>query len=111
MYCSKCGTENENGVKFCTKCGAGTDPTVVQVVQAQPMKHEVPKCTCCGYEGQWKLAPVIRPIDWIITLGLLIFFGAGLVYLLITVVIRSNKDRRSKICPNCKAKNLWTFLY
>jgi len=23
MFCSKCGTENSKGVKFCSKCGAG----------------------------------------------------------------------------------------
>jgi len=31
MQCTNCGTENENGVKFCTKCGTEQNPTFVPV--------------------------------------------------------------------------------
>ena len=39
-----------------------------------PVTHDVPKCTCCGYVGPWKIRPIIRPVDWVITLFFL-FFG------------------------------------
>ena len=107
MYCKNCGSEMAETAQKCDKCGAA----IVEGVASQPTKHDVPKCTCCGYEGPWKVAPLIRPIDWVIGIGLLFFFGGGLVYLLITAIVRSNKSNRAKICPNCKSKNLWTFLY
>lgn len=74
-------------------------------------KHSVPKCTHCGYEGEWKLESLVRPMDIIITILLLFFWGAGLIYLLVVVLIRMNPDNRAKICPSCQAKNLWTFYY
>lgn len=74
-------------------------------------KHSTPKCTNCGAINEWKIGPVIRPIDWIITLSLLLLFGSGLIYLLVIIIIRQNPDNREKICPNCGAKNMWTFVY
>ncbi len=75
-------------------------------------KHDVPMCTHCGHIGPWKVSPVIRPVDWVIGV-LLLLFGCvpGLVYLAVVAIIRSNEDRRSKICTNCGSKNLFTFFY
>ena len=36
MQCRNCGTENENGVKFCTKCGTEQNPTFVPVGATPP---------------------------------------------------------------------------
>ena len=110
MYCKNCGTEIKEGSVFCQNCGATQNTQNIPNIPV-PTKHDVPRCTCCGYTGPWKLAPIVRPIDWVIAICLFFFFGAGIVYLLITIAIRANKNNRSKICPSCKARNLWTFIY
>lgn len=109
MYCKNCGTELENGQTFCKNCGAPMEDN--KATASTPMKHEVPKCTCCGYVGQWKLESILRPIDWVLGICLLPFAGAGIFYFITVIAVRSNKNRRAKICPQCKARNLWTFLY
>ncbi len=134
MFCSNCGHQNADGAKFCAGCGgqlttnalapqynapqyANPQPGYAQQGYAQPnyapqeVYHRLPKCTHCGHVGEWDVGPVIRPIDWIIGICLLFFFGGGLIYLLIVAAVRSNKDRREKVCRNCKAKNLFTFNY
>ncbi|MCF2683524.1 FHA domain-containing protein [Faecalicatena contorta] len=73
--------------------------------------HPVPKCTHCGYVGAWKVESLLLPHHIIIFLLFLFFWGAGFIYLIIVIIIRLNKDRRAKICPQCKARNLWTFNY
>ena len=73
--------------------------------------HRTPKCTHCGYVGDWKLESLLLPRHIIIFLLLLFFWGAGLIYLLVVLIIRMNPDNRAKICPHCKARNLWTFDY
>jgi len=79
--------------------------------QQGAVQHDTPKCLSCGTVTQWKIEPVLKPINWIIALGLLVFFGAGLVYLVVVALIRSNPNNRAKICPRCGARNMWTFLY
>jgi hypothetical protein len=71
----------------------------------------VPKCLHCGFVGPWKIEPLVRPIDWIITLVFLFLFGGGLIYLLVIIIIRSNENRRAKICANCGARNMFSFQY
>lgn len=84
----------------------------VQNVQYGTQRHDVPKCTCCGYVGQWEIEPLIRPMDWVIGIAFtFLACGSGLVYLGVVAAIRSNKDNRAKICPACKARNLFTFIY
>jgi hypothetical protein len=82
-----------------------------QSEQDTQQKHSTPKCTSCGMVTQWKVGPILRPIDWVIAIVLFFFFGTGLIYLLIVFVIRSNPNNREKICPNCGARNMWTFVY
>ena len=74
--------------------------------------HDVPRCTACGNVGPWKVESLLRPVDWVIGIVLMVLgFIPGVVYLGVTIAIRSNKDRRAKICPKCKAKNMFTFQY
>ena len=110
MYCSKCGKELNNDAKFCDGCGEKIDNKDVKT--EGNTKRDVPKCTHCGYEGNWKVGPVFRPIDWIIRI-IFAFMGIipGIIYLGVVGAIRSNEDNREKICPKCNAKNLWTFFY
>ncbi len=130
MFCRKCGTELCDDANFCPKCGSSqNDSTVNQsapenqifdslkkinltgAMKEAPVHGKTPKCTHCGYVGNWKSGPVLRPIDFIIGIALLLFgFIPGLVYLGVVALIRYNPDRREKICPQCKAQNMWTFL-
>jgi hypothetical protein len=82
-----------------------------QMANMPQQRHPVPKCLNCGAITQWTVEPILLARHIIIFLILLLFFGAGLIYLLIVLVIRSGSNARSKICPNCGAHNLWTFLY
>lgn len=110
MFCQNCGAKNEDAALSCVSCGQPLQPTV-QLKPAET-KHDVPKCTCCGYVGNWKLDSLLRPVD--IVIGIILLFlmvVPGLVYLGTVMLVRSNKNRRAKICPQCKARNLWTFLY
>lgn len=114
MFCQKCGSQNPDNAVQCASCGQPMQNAVpVQIpVQTQPVKHDVPRCTCCGYVGEWKLDSVFRPVDFVIGIILLILgIFPGIIYFATVGLIRSNKDRRAKICPSCKAKNLWTFFY
>jgi len=80
-------------------------------IPATPTSHQVPKCLSCGHVGPWKVDGLFRPMDWLIGLGFLVFFGTGLVYMLVVGLIRSNKNNRAKICTNCKARNMFVFQY
>ena len=115
MYCTKCGEEIPEGMSSCPKCDRKKETHTPWNSEPQidvGTIHQIPKCTCCGYVGRWKVESVLRPMDWAIgIIGGIVTLGFGLVYLLVVALIRSNKDRRDKICPRCKARNLWTFTY
>lgn len=112
MVCNRCGHKMEDGTRFCTSCGNNLTEVGSQNFYSQPVKHDVPKCTCCGYVGPWKKGPLFRPVDIIIGIALLILgVIPGIVYLGVVAAIRASGDRREKICPKCKAKNMWTFMY
>lgn len=135
MFCQKCGAKNPDDANSCTSCGQPFQAPVVQAQAYQPtpqnpffgqqmpqqpyiqqgapqQRHDVPRCTCCGYVGPWKVDSLFRPIDYVIGIILLIcFIIPGITYLGTVALIRANKDRRAKICPSCKARNLWTFFY
>ncbi len=114
MFCTKCGKEVKDGMKFCANCGNPVENVqeVTEVKNTGSTKRDVPKCTHCGYEGQWKVGPLLRPIDFIIGIIFLIFgVVPGLIYIGVVAAIRSNEDNREKICPKCNSKNLWTFFY
>lgn len=111
MFCNNCGQELFDNANVCSNCGNQLNnfKTPGSPVEYQ---HRVPKCTCCGYIGEWKLEPVLRTMD--IILGILfLFIGIipGIIYIGVVALIRSNKDNRAKICPKCKGRNLWTFIY
>ncbi len=130
MYCKKCGSELEENANFCPKCGTPQQETPAPQNTTEnhlfdklktgslsgkntvnPVKGKKPRCTHCGYVGNWKLGPLLRPIDFIIGIAFLLFgILPGLIYMGVVAVIRYNPDRREKICPQCKAQNLWTFI-
>ena len=111
-FCTKCGKEIHDEAVICIHCGTtiGTIPTAEKA--APPRIHRTPKCTCCGHIGEWKVGPILRPVDWIIGLcGLLCCILPGLSYLITVAIIRSNEKRREKICTKCGGRNLFTFEY
>ena len=106
-FCKNCGNQLKDDAVFCDKCGTNAvDGTSGQGT------HDVPKCQHCGHVGQWKIAPIIRGVDIFIGILLLILgVVPGIVYFVTVAIIRSNPDRRSKVCTKCGAKNLFTFIY
>lgn len=132
MYCTKCGSQNDDNTAFCTNCGspmgesapveqpiaqAPTYPAPVTNQTAAPVygvQRSVPRCTACGYVGEWKVGPLFPTRDLVIGIGAcLTVVGApfGLGWLAIDLLVRGKKDNREKICPQCKAQNMWTFVY
>ncbi len=118
-FCQNCGSQIAENSSFCPNCGGSLNSPTMQrepyynsSMQSAQQTHTVPKCQSCGHIGEWKLGPVLRPMDIVIGIVLLIFgFIPGIVYLGVVAAIRSNKDRREKICTKCGAKNLFSFLY
>lgn len=114
MFCSKCGQQISEDSNWCSNCGnavGNNQQVAAENNQAVPQTHSVPKCTCCGYAGEFKPGPLIRSND-IIWMLLLLFTGFGiLVYLAYILIIRSNPKNREKLCPNCGSKNMFTYLY
>ena len=86
-------------------------PNYMQTPQYGMQRHSVPQCTCCGHIGPMKTGPLIKPMDWVIFFALLLLCGCGFIYLGITIVCRMNKNNREKICTNCHAKNMFTYVY
>ena len=74
-------------------------------------KHDTPMCLFCGAVNHWKVEPILRWFDIVIVLILLVAYGSGLLFLLLTIVFRWNPESRAKICPSCKKRSTWTFYY
>jgi len=117
MFCSQCGKEFGEDVRFCPVCGfeingAQAQHTAPKNEPTKPRTHTVPKCNCCGKVGDWKVAPLFRGVDYVLGIALLIFgIVPGIIYFGVVGLIRSNKDNRSKICRKCGAKNMFTYIY
>lgn len=116
MFCSKCGKEIETNAKFCSTCGSVVAVNILSENIAEtngiPVHRDMPKCNYCGNIAPWKIGPVLRPLDFIIGVGLLLFgFVPGLIYLGVVALIRSNEKNREKICTKCGARNMFTNMY
>ena len=80
--------------------------------QTGPTKHDVPKCTCCGHVGPWKVRSLFTPMEIILAIVFLCLgVVPGIIYIFVHISSYGNKNNRAKICTNCKAKNMFTFLY
>ena len=105
-FCRNCGNQMNDSDLTCSKCG-----TRAVEVNTTNTAHTVPKCTCCGYVGEMKPGPLLRGSD-ILWFCLLLFLAcAGFIYLIYVLIIRANPEKREKICPHCKAKNMVTYVY
>lgn len=73
----------------------------------------IPKCLSCGNVTHWVVEPIITTNHIIIGAVLCVvgFIVSGLVYVGVIYVMRMNEDSRTKSCPICGAKNMWTFQY
>lgn len=76
-----------------------------------PTVHSVAKCTCCGTVGQMKPGPLLRGSDILWICLLMVVAGAGFLYLIYTLIVRSNPKKREQVCQRCKAKNMYTYMY
>ncbi|MBQ6052698.1 MAG: zinc-ribbon domain-containing protein [Clostridia bacterium] len=109
MFCKKCGKELSDQSRFCPSCGSPQQGIIENQSKAYP--HDVPRCTACGYTGEFTSGPLIRGSDWLWFFLLFFFFGSGVIYMLFIIIIRWNPNNREKICPHCKSKNMFTYLY
>lgn len=82
-----------------------------QAAYMSSQRHDIPRCTQCGTITPWRVESIFLARHFLIGGLLLLFFGAGLFYFLTVAIIRGNANSRAKICPNCGAHNLWTFIY
>lgn len=74
-------------------------------------RHDTPRCLSCGTITSWRVEPLFLPRHWAIGCLFLVFFGGGLIYLLVVGLMRAGTGSRAKICPHCGARNMWTFMY
>lgn len=110
-FCPNCGKEVAAGAPFCSACGSAMNGFGNEN-RNTPVPHDVPKCTCCGHVGQWKVGPIFRPVNLVIGIVLMIMgFVPGLIYLGVVFLLRSNEKNREKICVKCNARNMFTQIY
>lgn len=76
-----------------------------------PTTHDVPKCTCCGTVGELKPGPLLRGSDILWIALLMVMAGAGFIYLIYILIVRSNPNNREKVCARCNSKNMFTYIY
>lgn len=123
MFCNNCGKEIDDKSMFCIHCGTSVGQMSNQTQQPQdfaektipkytpPTTHTVPKCTCCGNIGELKPGPLLRKSDILWICLLFCLAGAGLIYLIFILIVRSDPNKREKICPKCNSVNMFTYLY
>ncbi len=76
MYCPDCGTENANGMKFCTRCG--TNLKAIESARAVVTEISEP-----GSSNQLDKASILRTIQWL-SMGGIFMITTG-AFLLTTV--------------------------
>ena len=97
-FCSKCGTQLEEGIKFCPKCGQPTEVTVKREEPRQPvmegMAKEGFKDKFFSFEGRLNRKPFfLRGLALGVVAGILILLVGGTdenasgITLAVTVVI------------------------
>ena len=106
MFCSNCGKEIDDKAAVCIYCGVATKNANTPVPGADTPNglrhHDIPKCRKCGYIGEFQREKMFRKKDWVIGL-LTLFFGFGLIYLIIIAIMRYDEKSRETICPHCGA--------
>lgn len=58
-----------------------------------------------------KPGPLLRGSDILWIALLMIFAGAGFLYLIYILIVRGNPRKREQICRNCKSRNMFTYYY
>jgi len=74
VFCSSCGAESEDGVKFCSKCGSEVNPSNPRFDTYRPRKER---------SGLWYLVPILFSL-----------IGGIIAYLVV-------KDDDPKLAENC----------
>ena len=115
MYCIKCGKQIEDGVKFCSLCGASTDnnapvvpPSSTQsqpvIVHAQPQVSNSRHCPRCGgHNVQFQTVAEARKTGCM-TVLFYIFLAITILGWLILIPILLRKKTRTVtygICQSC----------
>lgn len=121
MFCINCGTQINDGMAFCHKCGKQIQPTEFEhknkhdFEQKQqtpiPTTHIQPRCTCCGTVNRFKYGPLLRTSDIVWIMLLLFLAGAGFIYLIYILIMRFDPKKREQVCMNCGSINMLTYYY
>lgn len=111
MFCQKCGKQVSDGSDFCSSCGAGISVNSSSQVSGSGEMRTVPRCSRCGAIGEFKPGPLLRKSDIIWILLLMCLAGSGFIYLIFILIIRSNPDKREKICTKCGSQNTDVYFY
>lgn len=97
MYCSDCGTKNEDGAKFCSSCGVeiglASSKSNIDSAQVEDKSQPVIKCGNCGYIGPGERGRSI----WAQILAWIFFGWVTLIYYLVTHAYK---------CPKCHSTSL-----
>ncbi|MEQ8224142.1 MAG: hypothetical protein ABRQ37_17625 [Candidatus Eremiobacterota bacterium] len=118
-FCEDCGEKINARAEICPSCRSTQYSTTGSLTSVPlhttrfsgsnssgAMRKNIPMCRACGYVGHFKQAPLLQSHDIIIILLLFLLFGAGFIYLLICLL-----SPKPLICPNCQAKNTFTYIY
>ena len=145
MYCANCNQPLPTHDAECPNCNDNSQFTINSEQgdtpypqQGQPSSntsHEVPRCTVCGYTGEWLkermfhpfplvLAGIILAVLLISTIGNTIGFyelgnisitfqvvGGIYAFLFVPYCLGRIVKRKARICAKCGSVEKFTFLY
>lgn len=104
MYCKNCGTQIEDGVNFCSACGASAEPSNQDVIPTQPhVSNSRPCPKCKGGNVQFQTVTESKSTGCI-TVLVYIFLAITILGWLILIPLLLRKKTRTVtygICQSC----------
>jgi hypothetical protein len=92
MYCSNCGSENDNNNKFCVRCGTRLDSHIVSTVTFP--EETKPQTPIALITTSWILFALCIVDQWL-DLGVAIILDIGAI--LCAILLLANKNKTAKI--------------
>lgn len=101
MYCQKCGTENNEGIKFCKQCGAPINTGDAENTSAvtgnksnfyKTKRNKILAGICAGLAEKWNINPWILRIILILTNFFVIGWLFDIVYIILIFVLKYDDE-------------------